>query len=78
MFMSVTHKNSLEKCIQDHLDEETADGKYLCEKCKVHSKPKIRHELLRLPKVMVFHIKRFDTLFKKIKANTKYPANLDL
>ena len=38
----------------------------------------MRHQLVKLPKVLVFHIKRFDSSFKKIEKNTTYTADLNM
>lgn len=42
------------------------------------SKAKVSHEFVRLPKYLMFHIKRFDSIFNKIKSNMHYAANIDL
>ena len=34
--------------------------------------------LVKLPKVLVFHIKRFDSNYRKIEKNTTYGASLDM
>jgi ubiquitin C-terminal hydrolase len=78
MTMSLTYKSKLEKCIKEYLAEEPIDGSYTCEKCKRNSPAKVRHELKHLPKYLVFHIKRFDSVFNKIKSNTQYPLHLDM
>jgi ubiquitin C-terminal hydrolase len=78
MTMSVTHKNTLENSITELLSEVKIDGMYKCEKCKKESRARVSHNLVMLPKIMVFHIKRFDSIFNKIRSNSKYPAILNL
>ena len=41
--------------------ENTLDDYYTCEKCNKKSKAKVRHSFVKLPKILVFHIKRFDS-----------------
>ena len=38
----------------------------------------MRHNLVKLPKVLVFHIKRFDSNFRKIEKSTTYTEMLDM
>jgi ubiquitin C-terminal hydrolase len=78
MTMSVTHKSTLEASIEDHLSEVKLDGLYTCEKCKGESRAKIRHSLVMLPHFIVFHIKRFDSIFNKIRSTTRYSSVLEL
>jgi len=68
MTISLQYKSSLERCMYDYLSEEVIDGSYTCEKCKRNSNAKVRHELVKLPKIIIFHIKRFDSIFNKIKS----------
>lgn len=74
MTMSLQYKSSLESAIQEQLSEVKVDGNYKCEKCRKESKAKVSNEFVRLPKYMMFHIKRFDSIFNKIKSNMNYPA----
>ena len=78
MTMSLQYKTSLEEAIKEHLSEVKIDGNYKCEKCMKESKAKVSHEFVRLPKYLMFHIKRFDSIFNKIKSNMHYAANIDL
>lgn len=78
MTMSLQYKSTLEKAIRDHLSEETIDGLYKCEKCKRESKAKVKYEFVKLPKYLILHIKRFDSMFNKIKSNLEYNKYLDL
>lgn len=79
MTMSLQYKTSLESAIQEQLCEvKIGDGNYKCDKCKKESKAKVSNEFVRLPKYMMFHIKRFDSIFNKIKSNMNYPAEMDL
>ena len=34
--------------------------------------------LVKLPKILVFHIKRFDSSFRKIEKNTTYGSSIDM
>ena len=78
MTLSVTYKNSIERCIRDSLMEETISGTYTCDKCHQKSKAKVRNEFIKLPKILILHIKRFDVEGEKIENHTKYPDKLDL
>lgn len=79
MTQSLNHKGSLEKCLKDHFQENEVNDKYTCDSCKkTYKNAKKRHLMVKLPKVIVFHIKRFDSDFRKIKAHTKYTSNIDL
>ena len=79
MTQSLNHKASLDKCLRDHFSESEITDKYTCDSChKKATKAKKRHLMVKLPKVLIFHIKRFDSIFNKIKAITKYPSDLDL
>ena len=49
-----------------------------CESCGKKTKAKVRHNFVKLPKVLVFHIKRFDSNFRKIEKNTAYGDELDM
>lgn len=76
--MSLQYKSSLELAIGEHLSEVKVDGSYRCEKCLKESKARVSHEFVRLPKYLMFHIKRFDSIFNKIKGNMQYPSTIDL
>ena len=78
MTQSLQHKNTLIKCLQDYCAENSIDDYYTCESCKKKSKAKVRHAFVKLPKVMVFHIKRFDSNFRKIDKSTSFGAELDM
>ncbi len=78
MTMSLQYKSTLESAIKENLMEVSVDGNYKCEKCLKVSKAKVSHDFVRLPKYFLFHIKRFDSIFNKIKSNMNYPALLDL
>ena len=72
------HKASLAKCLQDYYTENTIDDLYTCESCHKKTKAKVRHMLVKLPKVLVFHIKRFDSAFRKIEKNTSFAETIDM
>ena len=79
MTQSLNHKKSLEQCLRDHFTESEITDKYTCDSCKkTTTKAKKRHLIVKLPKILVFHIKRFDSIFNKIKANTKYTSDIEL
>ena len=64
--------------MQDYYTEHQIDDYFTCESCNKKNKAKVRHNLVKLPKVLVFHIKRFDSSFRKIEKTTTYPAVLDM
>ena len=78
MTQSLQCKPTIQKCLQEYYTESALDDYYTCEKCHKKSKAKVRHLLVKLPKILVFHIKRFDSSFRKIEKNTQYGANLNL
>jgi len=78
MTLSLQHKSTLGKCIKEHLQEVQLDNQYKCDKCHRESKAKVKHDIIKLPKYLVFHIKRFDSTFHKIKALTTYDAIIDM
>lgn len=78
MTQSLQHKATLLKCIADQMNENTIDDLYTCESCHKKTKAKVRHTLVRLPKVLVFHIKRFDSSFRKIEKETSFAHHLDM
>jgi ubiquitin C-terminal hydrolase len=78
MTQSLACKATLEKSLGDVFSECTIDGLYNCEKCQNKIKAKVRHELVRLPKVLIFHIKRFDSQYHKIKSHCKYPSKVEI
>ena len=78
MTQSLQHKSTLSKCLNDYFNEHTIDDVYKCENCSKQSKAKKSHQIIRLPQIQVFHIKRFNDSLEKITKETKYPSNLDL
>ena len=79
MTQSLSHKGSLEKCLKEHFSESDITDKYTCDSCKkTTTRAKKRHAIVKLPKILIFHIKRFENIFKKITSNTKYPNNIAL
>ena len=65
--------------MKEHFNESEVNDKYTCDSCKkTTSKAKKKQNIVKLPKILVFHIKRFDSIFNKIKANTKYTANIEM
>ena len=78
MTQSLQHKPTLIKCLQEYYSESALDDYYTCERCHKKTKAKVRHLLVKLPKVLVFHIKRFDSSFRKIEKMTQYGAHLDV
>ena len=78
MTQSLQHKDTLTKCLLDSFSENSIDDLYTCEGCGKKSKAKVKHMLVRLPKVLVFHIKRFDRNFRKITKHTEYGDTIDM
>ena len=66
------------KCLSDYYTENALDDYYTCESCGKKTKAKVRHMVVKLPKVLIFHIKRFDEKFRKIEKKTEYGATLDM
>jgi len=61
MTQSLACKSTVEKGLSDVLSECNIDGLFTCENCSKKVKAKVRHELVHLPKILIFHIKRFDS-----------------
>lgn len=78
MTQSLSCKSSLERALHDVFDEHQIDGLYICEKCKKSSKPRVKHEVVKLPKILIFHLKRFDSDFHKIKSACSFDQTLNL
>jgi ubiquitin carboxyl-terminal hydrolase 36/42 len=78
MTQSLSCKSTLTKSLHDVFDEHQIDGNYLCEKCKKPSKASVKHEIVLLPKVLIFHLKRFDAEFHKIKTSCEFDPLLDM
>ena len=65
--------------MKEHFSESEITDKYTCDSCKkTASKARKRHLMVKMPKILIFHIKRFENIFKKITSNTKYPSTLEL
>jgi ubiquitin C-terminal hydrolase len=58
--LSLMQENNIVKGIRDYLAEDTISGTYTCDKCHQKSKARVRNEFIKLPKVLILHIKRFD------------------
>jgi len=78
MTQSLQHKPTLIKCLSDYYNENAIDDFYTCESCHKKTKAKVRHMLVKLPKVLIFHIKRFDSSFRKIEKITSFGTELDM
>lgn len=78
MTQSLTHKGTLQKCLNEYYNEHTIDDTYKCEECSKSSKAKKSHQIIKLPQVTVYHIKRFNDNLEKITKDTKYPPSLSL
>ena len=78
MTKSLQHKPTLVKCLSDFYNENAIDDLYTCESCHKKTKAKVRHTLVKLPKVLIFHIKRFDSSFRKIEKITSFGTELDM
>lgn len=78
MTQSLQHKATLMKCLTDNYTENALDDYYTCEECHKKTKAKVRHLIVKLPKILIFHIKRFDSNFRKIEKTTAYGATLDM
>ena len=78
MTQSLGCKSSLLKGLQDVFDEHQIDGLYVCEKCKKASKARVKHEVVHLPKILIFHLKRFDANLQKIKSTCRFDPLLDM
>lgn len=62
-------------CLKNFFEEEDLADNYMCEKCKKKSKAKKVMSLIRSPKYLVVHLKRFKMFPKKRKVTEKikYP-----
>jgi ubiquitin C-terminal hydrolase len=82
MAISIQFASSLERSINQFLNEDLLDNSdsYKCENCRQVSKAKIKHELSCLPRVLIFHLKRFQAYpkMKKIEGKCSYPMQLDM
>ena len=78
MTLSLFCKNDIVRCIHDCLSQESLSDLYTCDKCSKKSKAKVRHEFVKLPKVLILHIKRFAQSGGKIENMTKYPEDLNM
>jgi ubiquitin C-terminal hydrolase len=89
MTRSLALESTLEKCIANFVREDVIASAsksgggsgghlYKCEKCKKGSKAKINTDFSRLPRVLVFHLKRFQfPSMKKISTKVKFNPYLD-
>ena len=78
MTQSLFCKSSLVKGLHDVLDQRQIDGLYACEKCKEVSKAMLKHEVVHLPKILILHLKRFDSNFAKIESSCQFNPLLDM
>ena len=81
MALSMSYESSLIKCLNNFIKEDQLDNKdkYNCEKCNQQSKAKIKNEISKLPKYLIFHFKRFSfPQMKKIKGKIKFPSYMDM
>lgn len=79
MTLSLTFESSIEKSLSGFLKAESLSDKYKCEKCNKSSAATIKHELCRLPEVIVLHLKRFTfPSMKKIKGKSQYYPYIDM
>ena len=63
---------NLDRLIEHFLKPETLDDSYYCSKCKKHRKSEKKFSFWKLPKILVFHLKRFSFgTFRKEKLNNK-------
>lgn len=80
---------SLQSCFKHFVTKEKLDKEntWYCNKCKEHKEAYIKHSLLRMPKVLIIHLKRFKkkyhgngyASFRKIKNYVDFEIeNLDL
>jgi len=78
--MSLELTDSLEKSIKEYFDTKSLGkgNEYKCEKCEEKTEAKVIEEILSLPNVLVFHIKRFDERGKKKHDKVKYELNLNM
>ena len=81
MSLSLAFEDSLDKAVTHFLKEDMLDSKdlYKCDKCQQSSKARIKTELSRLPKILIFHLKRFTfPSMKKIKGKVKYAPYINM
>lgn len=64
--------NHLLNCLKKHLSWEN-DIDFICEKCKKSCKTKKRFTLIKLPKIMIFTLKRYNNLMQKNSNHIIFP-----
>lgn len=78
--MSLGFESTLEKSLKRHFETQQfdRDNKYKCEKCGKKTQARHYQQICYLPDMIVFHIKRFAVIGKKISKHLEYPSQLDM
>ena len=78
--MSLELTDSLENSITEYFQTKSLGkgNEYRCDSCKEKSEAKVIEEILSLPNILVFHLKRFDSRGKKKHDNVQYELTLNM
>ena len=78
--LSISFESTLKKSLQRNFEvlQFDSDNKYKCEKCYEKTKAKHYTKLCYLPKVLIFHVKRFEFMGRKISKFMEYPKTIDM
>ncbi|KAM8783842.1 ubiquitin carboxyl-terminal hydrolase 50 [Rhynchonycteris naso] len=78
------HQCSLQDCLQCFFQQDTLtwNNQLHCSFCETNQETAVRARISKAPKIMIFHLKRFDilgTMKRKLRTDIHYPlTNLDL
>nr|KAF6503371.1 hypothetical protein HJG59_019299 [Molossus molossus] len=78
------YKCSLQDCLQCFFQQDTLtwNNQIHCSFCETKQEAAVRASISKAPKIMIFHLKRFDilgTMKRKLRTDIHYPlTNLDL
>ena len=75
--LSILNSFTLIECIENYCKNEKliGDNQYFCEKCKKKCDSERQIIFSHLPKILIFHLKRFDNNRRKIKKHIDFKIN---
>lgn len=78
--MSLPLESGLESSIKESfkVSKFDSENKYKCEKCSKKTQAKHFVKICFMPEILVFHIKRFAVMGKKLTKNFDYPISLNM
>ena len=78
--MSLSLESTLEQSIkkQFEVNKFDSENKYKCERCSKKTQAKHFVKICSLPHVVVFHIKRFAVMGKKLTKSCEYPLTINM